>query len=203
MIDNLSQLIFNVYEAFTVAVFTADHDTLRCRSSVTFAKSFDKNRVIPVEGTLPGWVLKHGESLVIPHFDRDETGLGYYGAPEEIKSFIGYPMEDKGVLIVDSKKRWAFPDREKKILGSFARLLIEEIEKEKKLQEIEEKLDELLLERRMVRTCNELQETGAAVSEILKDCISFAGADVGFVAIERNGRLYVDTVSGADKEVYE
>jgi GGDEF domain-containing protein len=203
MIDNLSQLIFNVYEAFTVAVFTLDRDSLLCRSSVTFAKSFDRNRRIPVEATLPGWVLKHGEPLVIPNFDRDEATLGYYNATEEIKSFIGYPMEGRGVLVVDSKKRWAFPDREKKILGNFARVLQEEMEREKKSQEIEERLEELLLERRMVGICNELQGAGTAMPEILKDCISFSGAEVGFIGMERNGRLYVDTVSGTDKEAYE
>jgi GGDEF domain-containing protein len=203
MIDSLSQLIFNVYEAFTVAVFTLNRDSLLCRSSVTFAKSFDKSRAIPVEGTLPGWVLKHGEPLVIPNFDRDEASLGYYGSTEAIKSFIGYPMEDKGVLVVDSKKMWAFPDREKKILGNFARLLQDEMERERKSHEIEERMEELLLERRMVGTCNELQGAGTAMVEILKDCISFSGAEVGFVGMEKNGRLYVDTMSGVDKDIYE
>jgi GGDEF domain-containing protein len=203
MIDSLSQLIFNVYEAFTVAVFATAGDRLLCRSSVTFAKSFDRNRVVPVEGTLPGWVLKHGEPLVIANFDRDEGTLGYYGSSEEIKSFMGYPMEGRGVLIVDSKKKWAFPDKEKKILGNFARVLQEEMDRERKAQEIEERLEELLLERRMVGVCNELQGAGTATGEIVNECMGFSGADVGFVAMERNGRLYVDTIAGTDKDIFE
>ena len=116
MLDNISQLIFNIYEAFTVALFVRNDDTLRCLSSVTFAQSFDKNRTIPIESTLPGWVIKHNEPLIIPNFDKDEDTLGYYGTQEGIKSFMGFPMEGKGVIVIDSKKKWAFTDKEKKIL---------------------------------------------------------------------------------------
>ncbi len=58
MIDALSQLIFNIYEAFTVALYAKDNDRLNCLSSVTFAKSFHENRSIPIEGTLPRMGVK-------------------------------------------------------------------------------------------------------------------------------------------------
>jgi GAF domain-containing protein len=131
MIDRLSQLIFNIYEAFTVAVYIRERDMLNCLSSVTFARSFDQNKPIPIESTLAGWVIKHNAPLIIPNFDRDEDALGYYGSPEGIKSFMGYPLETEGVIIVDSKKKYVFTDKEKKILGSFASLIHEEIEKRK------------------------------------------------------------------------
>jgi hypothetical protein len=115
MIDSLSQLIFNVYEAFTVALFMKENEMLRCLSSMTFAVSFDKNRLISVENTLPGWVLKHNEPLIIPNFDKDEETLGYYGGRENIKSFMAYPVETDGVIVVDSKKKYVFTDKEKKI----------------------------------------------------------------------------------------
>jgi putative methionine-R-sulfoxide reductase with GAF domain len=127
-IDNLSHLIFNIYEAFTVAFFVKEHGHLKCLSSVSFATSFDKNRLLPIDSSLPGWVVKHNEPLIIPNFDKDIEALGYYGADEGIKSFMGYPMEGKGVIIIDSKKKWVFTDKEKKILGSFVDLIEEEIE---------------------------------------------------------------------------
>jgi hypothetical protein len=117
MIGSLTELVFNVYEAFTVALFVKEEDSFRCLSVVTFAKSFDRDRRIPIEGTLPGWVLKHDEPLIIPNFDKDEATLGYYGADEEIKSFMAYPLEVPGVIVVDSKKRYVFTDREKKLLA--------------------------------------------------------------------------------------
>jgi GGDEF domain-containing protein len=202
MIDGLSQIIFNVYEAFTVAFFTRTEEYLRCRSSVTFAESFDKNRSIPIEGTLPGWVIKHNEPLIIPNFDKDEATLGYYGANEDIKSFIGFPLEGKGVIVVDSKKKWAFTDKEKKILAGFAGLIQNELEKERKASELEEKLDELLLQRRMIGLLGTHDTTVDSVTEILEDCLGFCGGDVAFTGLERNGRLYIETLAGIEKNGY-
>ena len=75
-IDKLSHLIFNIYEAFTVAFFVRERDHLKCLSSVSFATSFDKTRPIPIDSSLPGWVVKHNESLIIPNFEKDFESLG-------------------------------------------------------------------------------------------------------------------------------
>jgi GGDEF domain-containing protein len=202
MIDGLSQIIFNVYEAFTVAFFMKAGEHLKCRSSVTFAESFDKNRAVPIEGTLPGWVIKHNEPLIIPNFDKDEMTLGYYGAPEDIKSFIGFPLDGKGVIIVDSKRKWAFTDKEKKILAGFAALIQDEIERERKASELEERLDELFLQRRMIGLLGAQRTTGDSVTEILEDCLGFCGGDMAFTGLERNGRLYIEALAGADMNEY-
>jgi len=194
MVDTFSHLIFNIYEAFTVALFLKENERLQCVSSVTFAQSFDRNRYISVEGTLPGWVIKHKEPLIIANFDKDESALGYYGESEGIKSFMGYPMEESGVIVVDSKKKYAFTDKEKKILGSFVAAIHEEIEKEKRFQDIEEKLEELYVERRMVGLCNELNVSKTSVADILQECCGIAGADAGFLCIEKNGKLYINNV---------
>jgi GGDEF domain-containing protein len=203
MIDGLSHLIFNIYEAFTVAFFLRHETSLRCYSSVSFAKSFDKSRDIPLEGTLPGWVIKHNEPLIIPNFDKDENTLGYYGGPEGIKSFIGYPMDATGVLIVDSKKKWSFPDKEKRILGDFVALIQAELDKEKKSQVMEEKFEELLLEKRMVGLCNEVNGSRHIAREILRECLSFSGADGAFVGIETKDVIYVAEAYGKTLEGLE
>lgn len=121
-LDALVQLIFNVYEAFTVAVYLRQGDLLSCVSSYTFSRSFDQLRKIPVESSLPGWVVKHNEPLIIPNFDKDEAALGYYGATEDIKSFMGYPLEVPGVIVIDSKKKYVFTDKEKRYLHISLRL---------------------------------------------------------------------------------
>jgi len=137
MINALSQLIFNIYEAYTVAFYLRDNEVLKCLSSFTFSQSFDKDRPLSIESTLPGWVVKHNEALIIPNFDRDEGALGYYGAREDIKSFMGYPMEHDGVIVVDSKRKWVFTDKEKKILGMFCALIHRDIERGKRFEDIE------------------------------------------------------------------
>jgi len=196
MLDNFSQLIFNIYEAFTVALFIRQEDWLRCLSSVTFAKSFDTNRSVPVEGTLPGWVIKHNEPLIIPNFDKDENTLGYYGAEEGIKSFMAYPMEGRGVIVIDSKKKWVFTDKEKKILGNFASIIQQEMERERIYREMEEKVEELITERRILTRFHELNALKISVQEILKEASDLSGADFCFIGMEKGDRLFIHDVYG-------
>ncbi|HBL24842.1 MAG TPA: hypothetical protein DDZ40_12110 [Deltaproteobacteria bacterium] len=200
MIDRLSQLIFNIYEAFTVAFYMREKDTLVCLSSVTFAKSFDDKKGIPVEGTLPGWVIKHNTPLIIPNFDRDEDALGYYGASEGIKSFMGYPMDTKGVIIVDSKKKYVFTDKEKKILGSFASLIHQEIEQERKALHAEETMEELYAERRILNLLSALNTSKVSTPDVLTEILGLSGGTFCFIGMEKKGRLVIQDVVGIEKD---
>jgi GGDEF domain-containing protein len=198
LIDNFSELIFNVYEAFTVALLVKHEERFRCLSSVTFAKSFDRDRTIPIEGTLPGWVLKHNEPLIIPNFDKDESTLGYYGSEEGIKSFMAYPLEAPGVIVVDSKKRYVFTDREKKLLGNFVSMIGKELEKEKRLQELEEKSEELVVERRIIRFFLKSGLSEVSLEEVLEECLALCRGDFCFVGVERNGKLVIVDCAGTE-----
>lgn len=201
-IDSLSNIIFNIYEAFTVAFFLRDHDHLRCLSSISFATSFDKNKVVPINGSLPGWVVKHNEPLVIPNFDKDVETLGYYGADEGIKSFMGYPMEGRGVIVIDSKKKWVFTDKEKKILGSFASIIEQEIERETKSRDAEEIIEELSAEKRVINLFHELNGARISVKEVFRELLGLSGADLCFVGIEKNRKMFIKELVGLDDEAY-
>ena len=198
-LDGLASLIFNVYEAFTVALYLKEDESLKCLSSMTFANSFDKHKNILVEGTLPGWVIKHNAPLIIPNFDKDEDALGYYGASEGIKSFMGYPIEGKGVIVVDSKKKWVFTDKEKKILGAFATAIDEEIEKDKTFIDLEEKVEDLLRERRVIDLFNEMNLARVSLSEMFEECMSLSGADICFTGIEKGGKVFVHNLFGVSQ----
>ena len=197
-IDSFSELVFNVYEAFTVALLLKDEERFRCLSSVTFAKSFDRDRTIPIEGTLPGWVLKHNEPLIIPNFDKDESTLGYYGSEEGIKSFMAYPLEAPGVIVVDSKKRYVFTDREKKLLGHFVLMIGKELEKEKRLQELEEKNEDLSIERRIIRSFLKPGLSEVSLEEVLEECLTLCQGDFSFIGVERNGKLVIVDCAGTE-----
>jgi GGDEF domain-containing protein len=201
-IDSLSHLIFNVYEAFTVAFFVRDHDHLRCLSSVSFATSFDKARLVSIDSSLPGWVIKHNEPLIIPNFDKDVEALGYYGSDEGIKSFMGYPMEGRGVIIIDSKKKWVFTDKEKKILGSFVAIIQEEIEREKKAQDLEELIEELSMEKKIMNLFHELNLSHISIKEIFRELLNLSGADLCFTGIEKNGKMFLKDQLGLDNDSY-
>jgi len=198
MIQGFTDIIFNVYEAFSVALFIKEEGCLKCLSYASFANSFDKNRNIPIEGSLPGWVIKHNQPLIIPNFDKDESALGYYGNTEGIKSFMGFPMEDRGVIVVDSKKKWVFTDKEKKILNSFVLAINKEIENEKRFFDMEERLETLNAERRILNLFDGLNQSKISVNEILKECINLSHADFCFVGIEKNGRLFIHDLVGLD-----
>jgi GGDEF domain-containing protein len=201
-LDGFSNLIFNVYEAFTVALFMKNNGSLKCLSSISFANSFDKNKDIPIEGTLPGWVIKHNEPLIIPNFDKDEAKLGYYNSKEDIKSFMGYPLEGNGVIIVDSKKKWVFTDKEKKILGAFAAMLHNEIEKDKKVLDMEERIEELYTERRISKLFGELNFSRISLKEFFLECLDIAGADFCFICIEKGRKVFVYELVGIDSKEY-
>ena len=201
-LDGFASLIFNVYEAFTVAFYLKENESLKCLSSVTFANSFDRHRNVLVEGTLPGWVIKHNAPLIIPNFDKDEDALGYYNAPEDIKSFMGYPIEGKGVIVVDSKKKWVFTDKEKKILGAFAAAVDKEIEKEKRFVDLEERVEELLRERRVIDLFNEMNLSRVSLGEMFEECRSLSGADFCFTGIEKGGKVFVHDLFGVSPDGY-
>lgn len=199
-LDGFVQLIFNVYEAFTVALFVRDGRSLTCFSAITFAKSFDKTRLLPLDTTLPGWVLKHKEPLIIGNFDKDEETLGYYSQREEIKSFMAYPLDIPGVIVVDSKKKWVFTDKEKKMLAHFGTIVTKELEREKRLQEMEEEHEELLVSRRIIALLRDPRSGASVVDEILKEGLTLSGADVAVAGIEKNGRLTVVGSAGEGVE---
>jgi GGDEF domain-containing protein len=200
-LDSLVQLVFNVYEAFTVALFMKDGENLSCLSGFSFSRSFDKARGIPVDGTLPGWVIKHKEPLIIGNFDKDEETLGYYGKPEGIKSFMAYPLEMPGVVVVDSKKKWVFTEKEKKLLALFVSLLAQEAEGEKLLRDMEEEREHLALTRRFIAQMCESRSAESMLGEVLKESLGASGGDLSLAGVENNGGIKIMGAvgSGADR----
>jgi GGDEF domain-containing protein/putative methionine-R-sulfoxide reductase with GAF domain len=195
-LDVFVQLVFNVYEAYTVGLYVKDDDHLTCASAVSFAKSFDRAKALPLDGTLAGWVVKHREPLIIGNFDKDEETLGYYGKKEEIKSFMAYPLEIPGVIVVDSKRQWIFTEKEKKILAHFVAVLSQEVEREKRLREMEDEREELSLMRRQIGFLRQSRLGTPVVEEILKEALSVSGGDLAMAGVERNGRLSIVGAAG-------
>ncbi len=195
-LDGFVQLIFNVYEAYTVALFLRRGDHLSCFSAITFAKSFDKSRLLSLDGTLAGWAVKHREPLIIGNFDKDEETLGYYGKREEIKSFMAYPLEIPGVIVVDSKKKWVFTDKEKKLLAHFVAVASKEVEREKQLKEMEEEREEVSLLRRQLKFFRQPRMTGDRMEEAIKEALLVSGGDMAVAAVEKRGRLSIVSAVG-------
>ncbi len=198
-LDNFVQLVFNVYEAHTVALFMKDGERLSCLSAVSFAGSFDKAKPVAMDGTLPGWVVKHREPLIIGNFDKDEQTLGYYGKKEEIKSFMAYPLEMPGVIAVDSKKKWVFTDKEKKVLAHFVSVLEKEVESEKQLRDMEEEREHMAITRRIIGFLRDSRDA-SVLKDVLKEGLSVSGGDLALVGMERKGRMRILNAVGVEAD---
>lgn len=196
-LDSLVQLVFNVYEAFTVALFVKDGKKLSCLSAYSFSRSFDKARAVAIEGTLPGWVAKHREPLIIGNFDKDEETLGYYGKKEEIKSFMAYPLDvPPGVIVVDGKRKWAVTEKEKKVFPLFVSLLAEEVEREKQIRDMEEEREHFALARRLLGFIRESREDESVLEKALNEGLALSGGDLALAGVETRGRMRVIGVAG-------
>lgn len=85
--------------------------------------------LIPSESGLIGWVSKHARAIHVSPFEHDSRTLGVYSSDQNLKSFIGIPVNftpdagDQrltGVIACDSKKAFAFSKLQGKLLEEFS-----------------------------------------------------------------------------------
>ncbi len=115
-------LLANLTEAFTAAVFLKDHDNkyLYPVAWHSLSRSFRSDEPIRLGEGLVGYVAKHGVPVDVDRYQQSSEATGLYSADEGIKAFVGVPMGEMGVLVVDTKTRQIFGEREKKTIKDFA-----------------------------------------------------------------------------------
>jgi diguanylate cyclase (GGDEF)-like protein len=128
-INGLVELVSNVTEAYTTAVFLADNQNrmLRLWRFYSLSDKVNAKAKIPY-GTGPiGIVAESKMDFDLARFDeRDSDLLGIYAKNESIKSFFAVPILNKGgnlegVISIDSKKSFVFANKEQKLLKLFAK----------------------------------------------------------------------------------
>ena len=125
-LKELIQLIGNVTEAFTVALFlyNPSHDRLFLNCYHTLSLQINPRISLQPGDSLIGWVAKNKQPVNIAQFDRDTRNLKLYLKDEGIKSFLAVPVGDEGVLCVDSKRNYVFTEKNQKILLGFAQVIL-------------------------------------------------------------------------------
>ena len=116
------ELLANLTEAYTAAFYLRDPAGGSLRPLVwhTLSRSFRADAEIrPGEG-LVGYAFKHQKMVDLDRDRPQSASTGIYAANEEIKAFLAFPMGDLGVLVVDTKSRSVFGEREKKTIRDFA-----------------------------------------------------------------------------------
>ena len=125
--EHILNIICSVFEAYSAVLFLPEEDQENCTIVASFSLGDKLNfnaEIIPGQG-LVGWIIRNHEILCIPNFDYYQSKLGYYLDHEEetIKAFMGAPLSCGGALCIDSKRQYAFSEKDNKILQLFAELI--------------------------------------------------------------------------------
>ena len=124
ILQHLIELIGNVTDAHTVALFTMEPGgkTLVMREHFSLSNNLDPGAKIPVGKGPIGVTAQTRKSQLIENFDQNTRFLGFYKKNEELKNFISLPViygNQVAVLVVDSKERYQFSIKLQKILADF------------------------------------------------------------------------------------
>jgi len=126
--EGLVELVSNVTEAYTTALFLADNQKrmLRLWRFYSLSDNVNKNATIPFGDGPIGLVAETKEDFDLAKFAERDTGLlKLYSKNESIKSFFAVPIVNKdgvleGVISIDSKKSFVFANKDQKLLKLFA-----------------------------------------------------------------------------------
>ena len=134
-LEKLAQLISNITESYTTAIFVADQQNkvLHSLAHHSLSRDYIENVTIPFGMGLVGWTAENKVRITVCPFENDASTLLYYPSDQALKSFIAVPILSKnsdliGVIACDSKKSYAFAKITEKLLtecAAQAQLLIE------------------------------------------------------------------------------
>ena len=123
LLSHLIDLIGNVADAHTTALFGLTKDKLVMREHFTLSRHLNRDIVIKIgEGPI-GLAAQTLKPQLIEHIDSDIGGI--YKKPENLKGFLAVPVvaEDLlGVLIIDTKESYQISIKLQKTLLNFAEL---------------------------------------------------------------------------------
>ncbi|MBC8285529.1 MAG: diguanylate cyclase [Nitrospinae bacterium] len=129
---HLIDLIGNVADAHTTALFCLTEDKLVMREHFTLSRNLDPNVTIKIgEGPI-GLAAQNLEPQLIENIDSDIGGI--YKKPEALKGFLAVPVIFKnliGVLVIDTKESYQISIKLQKILSNFAEQIAWHLHQEK------------------------------------------------------------------------
>lgn len=115
-------LLADLTEAYTAALFLREHGggNLRAAAWHSLSRSFKSAGVIREGEGVVGYVAKHHQPVDVDRYHQSSGATRYYDEDEGVQAFVAMPVGEVGVLVVDTKNRQVFGEREKKIIRDFA-----------------------------------------------------------------------------------
>jgi signal transduction protein with GAF and PtsI domain len=184
-LKDIIQLISNVTEAFTTALFLYNpvHNKLLLRSYQSLSHHINPETSFSIGDSLIGWVAKNQRPVNIAQFDRDTRNLKFYLRDEKIKSFLAVPVKELGVLCIDSKRNYVFTDKDQKILQDFASVVHQILQDQAVIEKGKQQSHILDFMNRIHLLSSEKQELAAYYQKVLNCCRQFSGTDIAFLAL--------------------
>lgn len=133
ILGHLIELIGNIADAYTCALFTIEPDgkNLVLSEHFTLSRNLDREAKISIGKGPIGLAAQTRKSQLIENFDQNTRILGIYKKNEDIKSFIAVPVvysDQVAVLAIDTKERYQFSIKLQKILSEFAQQIAWKLE---------------------------------------------------------------------------
>lgn len=118
-------LLADMTEAHTAALYVRDASGESLRPLVwhTLSRSFRLQADIHLGEGVVGYVAKHGVPVDVDRYQQGSTATRLYDQDEGIKAFLALPVNELGVLVVDTRTRSVFGEREKKVIRDFAKFM--------------------------------------------------------------------------------
>jgi hypothetical protein len=128
MIQETLAIIRQAFEAHAAILFMPeqkDEYILFCADHAPDS-AFSANpatRIVAGKG-LVGWIVRNRQAIIVNSFDQ-RSRLGYYDPSHEsqIAAFMGCPLENGGVICIDSVNDAAFSEKDLSLLKTLAKLL--------------------------------------------------------------------------------
>lgn len=126
--NSLLGLVCSVFDSYSAVLLLpkGNGEVFKVAAGFSLGDAVDLGADVAQGKGLAGWVLRDQQPLLINSVDQTQQLLGYYRGGEDatIKAFMACPLQDgRGVICVDSKRQYAFSDKDQKILYLFAQVI--------------------------------------------------------------------------------
>lgn len=126
-LERILGIVCSVFDAYTAVLLLQDKkdSTYRVAAKFSLGDLVDMDCVVRAGKGIVGRILENNQPLLINNFDRQKSTLEYYGKGDaNVKAFMGCLLRNAaGVLCLDSKRTFAFSEKDQKILHLFADLI--------------------------------------------------------------------------------
>ncbi len=127
-IKEVIALISNIFEAFTVAYydFEPSSNVLKLVYHYSLSGNIKDNFSLNIGKNLKIWIMNFNKPLSSERAGESDYDslLNIYGKSENIKSFFAVIVGNyRGIVYIDTKKSYAFPEKEQKLLRHCANIL--------------------------------------------------------------------------------